>query len=102
MTELIWKSSMQYYSQSDEASFLSWLQSIPGVVRTEGRGRELAIYLRSKRLSEESLRELIAIYKRYHGNMAEVSQFEDESNTSWFKTTGAYWHEDVFGDSKNV
>jgi hypothetical protein len=97
MAELIWKAPMKYYSQTDEASFFGWLQSIPGVTHVEGRGRELVIHLRSMRLSATSLRELIALYKRYDGNMSELAQFANGSNSTWFRAPTASWHKAVFG-----
>lgn len=90
MAELIWKAPMQYYSQADEAAFFAWLQSIPDVTSVEGRGRELVIHLRSKHISASSLRELIALYKRYEGDMSELGAFENESNSAWFKAPSAY------------
>lgn len=88
---------MRYYSPSDEAAFFGWLQSIPGVIRVHGQGRELVIELRSKRLSASSLRELIALYRRYEGNMSELAQFANASNSAWFQAPSAYWYKAVFG-----
>ena len=88
---------MRYYSDGDEAAFFSWLQSISGVISVQGRGRELHIRLRSKRLSAQSLRELIALYQRYQGNMNELAQFATQSNASWFSDPKAYWYSRVFG-----
>ena len=89
---------MHYYSRRDEDAFFAWLQSIPGVRKVEGRGRELFIQLNSKRLSATSLRELLALYKRYHGNMRELAQFESSSNVDWFKNPQAHWYKGVFGE----
>jgi hypothetical protein len=100
MATLIWQAPMRYFSQGDEAAFFSWLQSIPGVIAAEGRSRELHIKLRSKRLSSESLREFIALYRRYNGNMTELAQFATPSNSSWFCSTEAYWRKKVFGASR--
>jgi hypothetical protein len=97
MPQLIWTAPMRYYSQADEAAFFVWLQSIPGVVDAKGRGRELLIYLRSKRISASSLREFIALYQRYHGNMSELAQFENSANSHWFRSPEAYWFKNVFG-----
>jgi hypothetical protein len=91
---------MRYFSQGDEAAFFSWLQSIPGVIATEGRGTELHIKLRSKRLSSESLREFIALYLRFKGNMSELAQFATPSNSSWFCSPEAFWHKKVFASSR--
>jgi hypothetical protein len=88
---------MRYFSGGDEAAFFTWLQSIPGVVSVKGYGKELHIGLRSKRLSANSLREFIALYQRYRGNMRELAQFANSSNASWFQATEAFWHSKVFG-----
>lgn len=93
---------MKYYSPADEAAFFGWLKSISGVVSVEGKGRELVIKLRSSRLSASALRELIALYVRYDGNMKELAQFESASNASWFKSPDAYWFKKVFGGKHDV
>ncbi len=93
---------MRYYSPTDEAAFFGWLKSIPGVVSVEGKGRELVIRLRSSRLSASALREFIALYARYGGNMKELGQFERPSNASWFRSPEAYWFKKVFGSARDV
>jgi hypothetical protein len=97
MAMLIWKAPMSYWSPRDETAFFSWLQSIPGVVSARGIGRELHISLRSKRLSAEALRELIALYKRYGGNSSELATFLNPTNEHWFQDPQAYWYSAVFG-----
>lgn len=88
---------MQYMSAGDEAAFFNWLQSIPGVVGVRGQGRELHINIKSKRLSQASLRELIALYMRYGGLLSELRQFQNSSNERWFCNPGAAWYAGVFG-----
>ena len=95
---LVWKARMHYWSHRDEDAFFAWLQSIPGVVKVQGRGRELFIRLKSKRLSAMALRDLLGLYKRYQGNMRELAQFENSSNAAWFKNPKAYWYKGVFGE----
>jgi hypothetical protein len=102
MPRLIWKAPMHYFSAGDEAAFFGWLQSIPGVLRVEGKGRELFIQLRSNRLSAASLREFIALYERYEGHMPELAQFANSSNASWFQIRTAPWYKAVFGEVSNV
>ena len=96
MPVLVWKAPMRYYSMRDEAAFFGWLQAIPGVKAVRGIGRELHITVRSTRLSRESLLELIALYSRYHGRMAELAMFEHAGNASWFSDPTAPWHKAVF------
>jgi hypothetical protein len=96
MPTLTWNAPMPYFSERDEAAFFNWLQSIPGVVSVTGEGRSLKIRLRSARLSGAALREFIALYERYRGDMTELAQFYNSSNASWFKNREAYWYAKVF------
>lgn len=96
MAKLIWTARMHYYSRADEAAFFGWLHSISGVTEVRGQGRELVIQLKSKKLSQTALRELIALYRRYDGNMSELEQFVNDTNRSWFQHPDADWHSAVF------
>jgi hypothetical protein len=86
-----------YFSQSDEAAFFRWLESIPGVVRVVGTPEGLVVSLRSKRLSQVALRELLSLHFSYGLSMRELVQFETPQNQSWFRAPHMYWHEEVFG-----
>ena len=97
MPTLVWRAPMVYRSPRDEAAFFGWLSGISGVVRVQGLGRELHIQLRSLRLSASALRELLALYHRYGGNLHELDVFANESNRSWFCSPEAEWHHAVFG-----
>jgi hypothetical protein len=88
---------MSYRSEGDESAFYGWLQSIRGVRRVEGRGRTLIITLKSRRLSATSLRELLALYRRYGGRLSELAEFETGENRRWFRDAGAWWFRGVFG-----
>ena len=85
-----------YYSQQDEAAFFGWLQSIAGVDKVVGTRAGLEVTLRSKRLSEVALRDLIAIHFRYGLPMQGLAQFETPKNSSWFRSPQAYWFARVF------
>ena len=100
MATLIWRAPMQYLSAGDEAAFFGWLQTIPGVVSVTGCGRELHIRLRATRISATALREFIALYQRYRGNMRELAQFANSSNASWFMSKEAPWYAKVFGRNR--
>jgi hypothetical protein len=102
VTTLIWHAPMQYLSSGDEMAFFAWVHSIPGVVGVRGLGRELHIRLKSKRLSQNSLREFIALYHRYRGDLAELAQFANSSNESWFCSPEAVWHAAVFVAPRNL
>jgi hypothetical protein len=89
--------SITYYSPADEAAFFGWLESISGVVRVAGSGKELIVTLRSQNLSRPALREMIALHHRYGLPMAVLRKFETPQNASWFRAPQTYWHASVFG-----
>jgi hypothetical protein len=95
MPTLVWGAPMRFSSR-DETAFFDWLQSIPGVISVRGEGRTLLIRLRSSRLSKATLLEFIAVYERYQGNLRELADFENLSNTAWLRNRNAYWHEKMF------
>jgi len=95
MPKLLIREGM-YYSPKDEEAFFGWLQSIAGVVKVAGTHAGLEVTLRSKRLSETALRNLIAIHFRYGLPMRELAQFETPQNSSWFRSPQAYWYAKVF------
>ena len=97
---LTWRRPMRYFSSGDEDAFFRWLESIPGVIRVRGVGRELLIELRSVRISAEALRELIALYRRYGGQLRDLAVFENAGNRGWFRDPNAYWYRGVFGRGK--
>ena len=85
-----------YFSQLDERAFFGWLESIPGVVRVVGTPAGLEVTLRSRRLSQAALRDLLALHFRYGLPMQSLAQFETSQNTSWFRYPHAYWYSKVF------
>ncbi|MDR7297193.1 MULTISPECIES: hypothetical protein [Roseateles] len=89
--------SPTFYSSKDEASFFAWLQSISGITQVVGTGRELRVTLRSPRVGEEALRDLLALHWRYQLPMRALAAFLSSTNERWFAAPDAYWHDAVFG-----
>lgn len=87
---------MHYWAYSDEKAFFTWLESITGVKRVEGVGRELFIHLRSRKISRTAFLDLIAIYKRYGGDMSQLAQLLTPENKHWLKDPKMYWHKEMF------
>jgi hypothetical protein len=85
-------SPIRYFSQLDESSFFSWAEQMPCVKSVE----DGFLQIRSKRLGERDLRDLIAIMYRYRMPMSQLQQFLSERNEHWFKSPAMYWHRDVF------
>lgn len=89
-----------YYSQLDEEAFFRWLQSIGGVKRVVGTPEGLMVTLRSAKLSESALRDLLALHFRYDLPMGALAQFQTPENRHWFRSPQAYWYARVFPKKK--
>ena len=85
-------SPIRYFSQLDEASFFAWARRIPCVTSVN----QGFLHVRSKRLAESDLRDLIAIMHRYRMPMAQLRQFLNDRNEYWFNDSNTYWHREVF------
>ena len=96
MSTHIWKSRMTFRSSGDESAFFHWLQAIPGVTSVQGLGRELHIQLKSSTLSDSALRDFLALYKRYGGDLRELARFARSRNAKWFCNPEAWWFKSVF------
>jgi hypothetical protein len=85
-----------FFSRGDETAFLEQLLANKGVRKVEGVGDCLHVHA-SAALSEQSLRDLIATFKRYKIRMDQLAQFASDRNRSWFENPQAYWFKGVFG-----
>ena len=85
-------SGVSFGSQLDEKHLFHWAAEIPGVLRWE----QDTLVIRS-RLSEASLRDLLALFSRYEIPMRQLAQFENDANRLWFTAPHMYWHGRVFG-----
>jgi hypothetical protein len=86
-------SGVWFGSQLDEKHLFEWAVEIPGVLRWE----QDTLVVRS-RLSEASLRDLLALFSRYEIPMKQLALFETAANASWFCAPDKYWHTRVFGN----
>lgn len=85
-----------YGSQGDERAFYEWIARIRCIKRFWGSGEELYLEIPRRRISDDCLRELLAVFYRYDVAMAQLAQFESKSNRKWFRNPDAYWHAAVF------
>jgi hypothetical protein len=88
---------VRFYSDNDEAAFFSWANSIPRVASVKGRGHSIIVSVKSGNISDLTLRELIALFKRYRIAMKQLAQFKSPQNKSWFAASDAFWFKSVFG-----
>ena len=85
-------SGVWFGSQLDEKHLFHWAAEIPGFIRWE----QDTLVVKS-RLSQASLRDLLALFSRYEIPMQQLAQFESSVNRSWFTAPHMYWHGRVFG-----
>jgi hypothetical protein len=53
--------------------------------------------VRSRRISEAALRDLLALFSRYNNPMMQLSRFKSSRNEAWFAASHMYWYKNVFG-----
>ena len=91
---------VRYGSQGDETAFFEWIGRISCVTKFEGSGDTLYLHVARSRISDENLRELIALFSRYRVPMKQLAQFETPRNRTWFTRPGMYWFARVWGDDR--
>ena len=90
-------SEVRFYSVGDESAFFGWLRSLPCVERFEGRGRVLHLWINARRVDEDALRELLALFHRYGVDLTQLAVLDRDEFADWFRREDAYWHEAIFG-----
>lgn len=95
--------AVSYYSSLDEALFFDWIKKIPSIKSYDGKHDELYLHFESNQISDDDLRELLALFYRYKiKNMPQLQIFLHESNHAWFADNKkAFWHKKTFGDMGN-
>jgi hypothetical protein len=88
-----------FYSQNDELNFFNWISKIKSISKWEGLGWEIDLYLPRRRISDKSLRDLIALFYRYKIDMIQLQQFMNSRNEKWFLDKKSFWHKKVFGNN---
>ena len=86
-------SGVRFGSQLDEKHLFVWAREISCVVGWE----QDTLVVRSRRVSETDLRELIALFWRYNIPIEQLAHFCNSANEAWFTSPKTYWHKKVFG-----
>ena len=73
-------SGVRFGSQLDEKHLFQWAAEIACFVRWE----QDTLVVKSRRISEESLRDLLALFWRYNIPMRQLAQFRNSANEAWF------------------
>lgn len=91
-----------FYHINDERAFFEWLGRIPCVERYYGDGRRGLVVDLKRAPRKDELWELLALCHRYGVDMRQLAKFETAKNRAWFRATGMYWHDAVFGASSDA
>jgi hypothetical protein len=85
-----------WYSQHDEDVFFRWLTKVKSVVRVHGRLHTLYIEVQVAQFDERDLREILALFRRYHVDLAQLAKLQRKTNSEWFRDESKWWHRPVF------
>ncbi|MFL6659835.1 MAG: hypothetical protein ACJ8GW_17265 [Massilia sp.] len=85
-------SGVRFYSQNDEKHLFGWALDIAGVLRWE----QDTLVVRNA-LSQASILDLVALFRRYKISMTQLAQFRTAKNEQWFADPRMHWYKPVFG-----
>jgi hypothetical protein len=87
-----------FYELKDEEAFFEWIAKIKCVVKCEGEQANIYLHIKSNKISDANLRDLLALFFRYKINMKQLAVFLHDQNKSWFfDNVQMYWHKKLFG-----
>ena len=88
---------VMFYSEGDECSFFNWIKEINCIKKIEGVGDTILLHIKSRKVSNVCLHELIALFHRYKIDMKQLSQFLNDNNKEWFfDNKQGFWHKKTF------
>ncbi len=85
-----------FLSQEDEAAFFHWLEKLNDFATALGAGDTILIEVKSSKLDDTQLRELIALFHRYRIDMSQLVAFETRSNKTWLRNKQAFWYDAMY------
>lgn len=77
---------VHYGSQGDETAFFDWIKRISCVTQFEGSGDILYLHVSRNRISDVNLRELLALFSRYHVPM-KSDRFNRSKSKGFYRRT---------------
>jgi hypothetical protein len=88
--------SARFFSDGDERALFEWLERLPSVAHVRGEGTRILVELTEAGVTDSDLRELLALWHRYAGDMRQLRQLETPQNREWFRRPGSFWFTGVF------
>ena len=87
---------VRFLSARDEAAFFDWAAKLHFVKSVVGKLDHIDFEVAPTPLSDENLRELIALFTRYRIDLRQLLIFETPRNKGWLSDRRAYWHADMY------
>lgn len=85
-----------FYSMNDERLFFDWLGRMEFVKDVVGSGAVIYIKIDAGDLTEDGLREILALFQRYRISMRQLKLFDREEFSGWFRRSDSFWYRRVF------
>jgi len=87
---------IQFLSDLDEESFFRCLDRMVSFLSYEGEGDAVKIVVKSDKLSDGDLRNLLGLFSRYGVDMRQLVVFVGTDNEVWMRNPEAYWFRTMF------
>ncbi|MFL9948566.1 hypothetical protein PQR68_21495 [Paraburkholderia agricolaris] len=88
-----------FYSLGDERRFFKTLEEVAAIKHIQGVGRGLLIDIDLRYLSEDALRDMIALFWRYGIVLVPLQALATRKRFAWLSDEQAYWHKSMFETS---
>ena len=69
-----------YWSEGDEQAHFDWLRRIPCIHDVKGRGTRLFLSIEAQAMTDQDFRELVAVYRRYGGDLDQLNALKESMN----------------------
>lgn len=87
---------VQFYSELDETSFIERIEKINCIENCNGSNDSILLSIKSNKVSDKCLRELLSLFHRYEIDMCQLKIFVSAKNEIWIKNENAFWYENLF------
>jgi hypothetical protein len=89
-----------FYSRGDERRLFQGFNEIAAIRNVQGVGRDLLIDIKITNLTNEDMRELLALLWRYKMPLTPLQIFAAKKRFHWLNDTRGYWHTAMFKSTK--
>ncbi len=75
---------LKFYTKNDEDLCFGWIKKIKCIKKFKGIGRELHLFIFSKKIQNEELLDFIGLFDRYKFDSVQLKIFINEENKHLF------------------